>query len=247
MQKGQHPVNSLSIDIRRAASRFLTRTSWLTSWHSFSFSHHYDPRNTRFGLLVVSNDDIIQPETGFGMHPHQDMEIVTWVLEGELEHQDNLGNKGVIYPGLAQRMSAGTGIWHSEMNPSRDRPVRLVQMWVLPDTQGIPPSYEQRDIAQEMTRGGLVPIASGQGHPGTIFIHQTNAVLWVGRLKPGEVVKLPRAPFVYLYVAQGSAELEQAETLSTGDAARLTNASPLTLTASSEAGAEVLVWEMGGE
>src|SRR5207237_1254605 len=114
----------------RKNERFHTRIGWLDSWHSFSFGQHYDPENMGHGQLLVNNDDIINPGSGFMTHPHQDMEIVTWVLEGELEHKDSAGNKGIIYPGLAQRMSAGTGIWHSEINPSGQKPVRLVQMWV---------------------------------------------------------------------------------------------------------------------
>ena len=120
------------IDVRSADSRFKTKISWLDSKHSFSFGQHYDPTNQGHGLLLVSNDDWVQAGTGFSTHPHQDMEIVTWVLEGQLEHKDSEGHRGLLYPGLAQRMSAGTGIWHSEMNPSRDEDVRFIQMWVLP-------------------------------------------------------------------------------------------------------------------
>src|SRR5262245_44546640 len=130
-----------TVDVRRAGERFHTRTSWLDSHHSFSFSRHYDPRNVNHGLLLVSNDDIVKPGTGCQTHPHEDMEIVTWVLSGELEHKDSVGNKGIIYPGLAQRMSAGTGILHSEINPSDSKDVHFVQMWVLPDTEGISPGY----------------------------------------------------------------------------------------------------------
>lgn len=162
--------------------------------------------------------------TGFQTHPHQDMEIVTWVLSGELEHKDSVGNRDIIYPGLAQRMSAGTGIWHSEMNPRHDRPVHLVQMWVLPDTERVTPGYQQLDIGAELDKGGLVPVASGRGHDAAIAIRQRGAVLWAGRLKPGETVRLPDAPYLHLYVARGTAELEGAGALATGDAARLTAA-----------------------
>jgi len=126
-----------TLDIRRARDRFHTKIDWLDSYHSFSFSDHYDPANTHHGLLLVSNDDLIKAGTGFRTHPHQDMEIVTWVLNGEIEHKDSVGNTGIIYPGLAQRMSAGRGIWHSEMNPRGDQDVHLVQMWVAPDTERI--------------------------------------------------------------------------------------------------------------
>ena len=152
------------IDIRRSHQRFHTQISWLDSHHSFSFADHYDPQNTHYGLLLVSNDDVVKPEMGFRTHPHHDMEIVTWVLDGELEHKDSEGNVGILYPGLAQRMSAGTGIRHSEMNPKQDKDVHFIQMWVPPDTERINPSYEQLDINQALERGGLIPIASGRGH-----------------------------------------------------------------------------------
>lgn len=232
------------INIRRADERFHTQIPWLDSRHSFSFSQHYDPSNTHHGLLLVSNDDIIKPGTGFRTHPHQDMEIVTWVLEGELEHKDTLGNAGIIYPGLAQRMSAGRGIWHSEMNPSGRQAVRLVQMWVVPDTERIDPGYQQLDINQQLDRGGLVPIASGRGHDAAISIRQKGAVLWGGRLQAGRSVRIPDARFVHLFVAKGSADLEGAGTLDQGDSVRLTSAGAPTLTAGRTAGAELLIWEM---
>ncbi|MEZ5237118.1 MAG: pirin family protein [Acidimicrobiales bacterium] len=157
------------IDVRRAADRFVTRTGWLDSRHSFAFGHHRDPRNTHHGLLLVSNDDVVAPGTGFDTHPHRDMEIVTWVLQGSLVHQDSTGNHGVIYPGLAQRMSAGRGILHSEKNDAwrlggepHEDPVRFVQMWVVPDTDGIDPGYEQLELPAERLASGLVPVASGR-------------------------------------------------------------------------------------
>jgi quercetin 2,3-dioxygenase len=231
------------IDIRRAADRFHTKIGWLDSHHSFSFGHHYDRDNTNHGLLLVSNDDIVRAGTGFETHPHQDMEIVTWVLDGEVEHKDSEGNKGIIYPGLAQRMSAGAGIWHSEKNPSRDKDVHLVQMWVLPDTDRVRPSYEQLDINKELGKGGLVPIASGRGHNAAISIRQKGAVLWGGRLQPNETVKIPDAAYVHLYVAKGGANLEGAGNLKEGDAVRLTRAGSPNLTADAEKGSEVLIWE----
>lgn len=232
------------IDIRRRNERFRTQIDWLDSYHSFSFANHYDPSNTHHGLLLVSNDDVIKASAGFRTHPHQDMEIVTWVLSGEVEHKDSEGNKGVIYPGLAQRMSAGTGIWHSEMNPRNDQDLHLVQMWVLPDTERINPGYEQLDINAQLDRGGLVPIASGRGHNAAISIRQKGAVLWGGRLRLGETVNVPDAKFTHLYVAKGGAELEGAGSLSTGDAVRLTEAGSPRLTADATKGAEVLIWEM---
>jgi len=234
---------SAQIDIRRSSERFHTEISWLDSHHSFSFSNHYDPRNTHHGLLLVSNDDVVRPSTGFRTHPHEDMEIVTWVLDGELEHKDSEGNVGIIYPGLAQRMSAGTGIWHSEMNPQKDKDVHFIQMWVPPDTQRIKPTYEQLDINEELDRGGLVLVASGRGHASAISIKQQGAVLWAGRLKPGDSVRVPDAPYVHLFIAKGSAELEETGVHHRGDAVRLTAAGARRLTADPSEGTEVLIWE----
>ena len=232
-----------TIDIRRAGDRMSTNTYWLNSQHSFSFGNQYDPANTHHGLLLVSNDDVFRAGTGFDTHPHRDMEIVTWVLEGELEHKDTTGHNGIIYPGLAQRMSAGRGIWHSEMNNSGDKDVRLVQMWVLPDTESVDASYEQLDVSSELARGGLVPIASGRGHNAAIAIRQQGAVLWAGIITPGATVSVPDAHFANVYIARGGATLD-GETLGEGDAARLTAAGAPTLTADATSGAEVLIWEM---
>lgn len=242
------------VDVRRAADRFATDFGWLDSKHSFSFGHHYDRDNTHFGLLLVNNDDVVDPGTGFETHPHRDMEIVTWVLRGQLVHQDSQGHNGLIYPGLAQRMSAGTGILHSEKNDSwrltgeaahRD-PVHFVQMWVVPDESGIAPGYEQLEISDELLRGGLVPVASGMpGHrdAAAIRIAQRHAALHAARMAPGQSVTLPDAPFVHAFVALGSVDLEGGGLLTTGDAARITDDGGRIVTAGAE-GAEVLVWEM---
>lgn len=160
------------------------------------FGYHFDPRNTGFGLLLVSNDDTVRPGAGFETHPHRDMEIVTWVLDGGLVHQDSEGHSGVIYPGLAQRMSAGSGILHSEKNdawrlqggPAHEDPVHFVQMWVLPDERGISPGYEQLDINAELDRGGLVTVASGMNRhreESAIRIAQRQAAIYAARLSPG--------------------------------------------------------------
>jgi quercetin 2,3-dioxygenase len=237
-------MKTAMMDIRRGDERFHTRAGWLDSYHSFSFADHYDPKNTHHGLLLVSNDDVIQAGTGFRTHPHQDMEIITWVLSGEVEHKDSVGNAGVIYPGLAQRMSAGSGIWHSEMNPSKEKDVHLVQMWVLPDTERINPTYEQLDINSHLEKGGLVPIASGRGHDAAISIRQRGAVLWGGRLKPGEAVQVPDAPYAHIFVARGAVQLEGAGLLNSGDAVRVAAAGSPRLTADAASGAEVLIWQM---
>jgi redox-sensitive bicupin YhaK (pirin superfamily) len=168
------------------------------------------------------------------------MEIVTWVLDGELEHRDSTGTFGVIYPGLAQRMSAGRGIRHSEMNHSSTEPVHFVQMWVVPDTTGIEPGYEQLDVSDRLAAGGLVPVASGQGHQGAIHLHQKDAVMLVGRLSEGETVTLPDAPHVHVFVARGSVSLGS-DTLDEGDAVRLTDDGNVELTATQPS--EVIVWQ----
>ena len=232
------------MDIRRSADRFHTKAGWLDSKHSFSFGGHYSPTNTNHGQLLVLNDDRVAGGTGFDTHPHRDMEIVTWVLDGELEHKDSEGNRGVIYPGLAQRMSAGRGIWHSEKNWSDTDEVHFIQMWVLPDTESIDPGYQQLDINDQLAGGGLVPIASGQGHDAAISIQQRDAVLWGGRLGPGENVMVPDAQYGHLFVARGSAALESEKTLDTGDAVRLTGTGSLAVTAG-EKGAELLIWTTG--
>lgn len=235
-----------SIDIRRGGDRFVTRANWLDSRHSFSFSRHYDPANTHFGLLLVSNDDIVQPGTGFSTHPHRDMEIVTWVLEGELEHKDSEGHTGLIVPGDAQRMSAGTGILHSEINYSAKSAVRFIQMWVQPDTERIAPGYQEEQIGHLLDRPELVPIASGRGHAGAVRIQQKDATLWGARLRAGESLMLPDAPMLHLYVARGPVTLEGAGRIEEGDAARMVLADARRVTAPADGpGAEILAWEFG--
>jgi redox-sensitive bicupin YhaK (pirin superfamily) len=231
-----------TIDIRPAALRYVTDIGWLDSRHSFSFGPHQDAGNTGHGLLIVSNDDRVAAGGGFGAHGHRDMEIVTWVLSGQLEHQDSAGNQGVLYPGLAQRMSAGAGIRHSEMNASVEEPVRFVQMWVVPDTTGVTPGYEQRDMNNALANGGLVAIASGKDHPNAIRIHQSGAAMHVARLSDRETVTVPDARFVHVFVAHGAIELgDQERPLNEGDAARLTDAGRVVIT--SNGASEIIVWE----
>jgi len=235
-----------NIDVRNASTRFHTEIDWLDSWHCFSFSNHWDPNNTHFGLLMVLNDDIVAPASGFGTHPHRDMEIVTWVLDGTLAHRDSAGNEGTITPGIAQRMSAGYGIRHSEMNPSAGESVRLLQMWVPPDTNGLDPSYEQRDVADAMKDDELFALASGREQDAAITIHQRDATLWVAQLNPGASVTLPDAPFVHVFVAEGAAALATNGTLTRGDAARCSSAGPLDVRATDD-GAHVVIWETWAE
>jgi redox-sensitive bicupin YhaK (pirin superfamily) len=245
------PTLEPTVDLRRAADRYRTRIPWLDSHHSFSFGSHYDPANTHHGLLLVNNDDVVAPGTGFETHPHRDMEIVTWVLRGSLVHQDSTGHAGVIYPGLAQRMSAGTGILHSEKNDSwrlaGDRhadPVHFVQMWVVPDEAGVEPGYAQREIDADLLSGALVPVASGRPEHGDSAIRIANryATLHAARLQAGQAVTLPEAPYLHLFVAWGAVTLEGAGALAEGDAVRFTATGGQKVTAT--APAEILVWEM---
>jgi redox-sensitive bicupin YhaK (pirin superfamily) len=241
------------VDIRRAADRDKTKISWLDSKHSFSFGGHYDPANTHHGLLLVNNDDTVKPGAGFETHPHKDMEIITWVLRGSLVHQDSTGHSGVIYPGLAQRMSAGHGILHSEKNDSwtltgdqsHSEPVHFVQMWVVPDEAGIKPGYQQQEVDDELLRQGLVTIASGMPQykdETAISIQNKYAALRGARLQPGESIELPYAPYLHLFVPRGAVALEGAGDLHEGDAVRLTASGGQRVTATEPA--EILLWEM---
>ena len=243
-------------DVRRSAARSETNLSWLRGRHSFWVGGQpRDPANTHHGLLLVHNEDVIQPGAGFATHPHRDMEIVTWVLEGALVHQDSVGNSGLIYPGLAQRMSAGTGIMHSEKNDSwrlggapHADPVHLIQMWVVPDEAGVTPGYEQLEIDSELLSGGLVTVASGMAKHddvSAIRIRNRHAALHAARLDARRSVQLPEAPFLHLFVTRGSIHLEGTGDLAVGDAARLTASSGQRVAAAEPA--EILLWEMHGE
>ncbi|HET6739087.1 MAG TPA: pirin family protein [Kribbella sp.] len=231
------------MEIFRADERFATTSDWLESRHSFSFGAHYDPANVGFGFLVAHNDETVAPGTGFGTHPHQDLEIVTWVLRGALAHRDSQGNSGTIHPGLAQRMSAGSGIQHSEWNDGAE-PVHYVQMWVRPEQFDLPPSYEQSEL--DLSTGELVPVASGLAkHTAStaIRLNQPAAGMSVARLAAGGTITLPTAPYLHLFVATGTATVEGAGELGTADAVRMTGADGERVTAG-PTGAEVLVWEM---
>ncbi|NEW38401.1 pirin family protein [Nocardia cyriacigeorgica] len=248
------------IDVHRGGDRMKTRISWLDSKHSFSFGQHYDPDNTHHGLLLVNNEDIVLPGQGFETHPHRDMEIVTWVLGGSLVHQDSLGHSGIIYPGLAQRMSAGTGIMHSEKNdswrldgnrPEHDEPVHFVQMWVLPDEPGVDPGYQQLEIDDQLSAGGLITVASGLPRyrdRTAIAINSSHSALHVARLaatEPGSsdsVFELPDALYLHVFVARGEVDMEGVGALYEGDAVRMTRSGGQRITARTPS--EVLVWEM---
>ncbi len=238
-------------EVHRADDRPGTRTEWLETRHSFSFGDHYDPANTHHGMLMVHNDETVSPQQGFDSHPHRDMEIVTWVLSGSLVHQDSMDHSGVIFPGLAQRMSAGTGIRHSERNDTWRtdattgiEPVHFVQMWVLPDESGIEPGYDQLDISDQLAAGGLVTVASGMpAYDSAIRIANKNVAFHVARLSAGQSVPLPDLPWGHVFVASGSARLEGTSgELRTGDAVRITGGGGENLTATTDA--EILIWEM---
>lgn len=235
-----------TVDVRRAADRYATRLGWLDSAHSFSFGRHYDSANTAYGQLLVNNDDVVQPGGGFPTHRHRNLEIVTWVLQGALVHRDSAGHSGVIHPGLAQRMSAGAGILHSERNDADDGgPVHFVQMWVVPDEPDLPPGYEQLEVGADLVGGGLLTVASGLArHEGAAATRIANrhAALHAARLQPGQAVQLPEAPYLHVFLARGEADLEGAGALGAGDAVRLTASGGRRVTAMSPA--ELLVWEM---
>src|ERR1700733_12359879 len=244
-----------SVSLRRGADRRQTRIGWLHGRHSFDTGVIPRGADTHHGVLVVSNHDTIAPRSGFETHPHRDMEIVTWVLNGSLVHHDSAGHAGVIYPNLAQRMTAGTGIWHSEkndrsaVNPLADRPLDLIQMWVVPDEPEVAPGYEQLELDPSDLQGRLAVVASGMTRhrdQAAIRIRNRYAALHVGRLHAGDSVTIPEAPFAHVYVTRGQLDLEAEGVLNSGDAARLTAAGERRLDAVEGAGqpSEVLIWEM---
>jgi redox-sensitive bicupin YhaK (pirin superfamily) len=207
------------IRIRKTTTRGVTKIGWLTSYHSFSFNRYYDREYVHFGPLRVLNDDLVMPGTGFDTHPHENMEIVTYVLEGALEHSDNTGTQGVIRPSEVQRMSAGTGIMHSEFNHSKTEPVHFLQIWFLPDQEDLSPGYEQTSYTTEQRTNILLQIASGKKDAGGVFIHQ-DATISVSLLETGHTLKYPVSGGrgVYLYLIEGSITVNQMK-LTTGDAA----------------------------
>ena len=178
------------IRIRKNTTRGVTKIGWLTSYHSFSFNRYYDREYVHFGPLRVLNDDIVVPGAGFETHPHDNMEIVTYVLRGALEHRDSTGTQGVIRAGEVQRMSAGTGIMHSESNHSKNEPVHLLQIWFFPDKEDLSPEYEQKSFSTEQRLNVLLPVASGKKDTGGVFIHQ-DAGMSVSRLEILHTLKYP--------------------------------------------------------
>jgi redox-sensitive bicupin YhaK (pirin superfamily) len=191
--------------VRKASERGITNIGWLNSRHSFSFGDYYDPRHENFRTLRVINDDRVAPGAGFGTHPHRDMEILSYVLSGKLEHRDSLGPGAVIRPGEWQKMTAGTGVRHSEFNPSQVDPVHFLQIWIVPTRKGLPPEYEQKLFPGEEKRGRWRVIASPDGRDRSLVIHQ-DAVLSATVLKPDEAVSytVPAGRGAWLHVATGA-------------------------------------------
>lgn len=216
--------------------RFRSNAGWLDArWH-FSFAHYHDPKNVHWGALRVFNDDIIQPSQGFGMHPHRDMEIITCVLDGALEHRDSLGSRGVIRPGEIQVMSAGTGIFHSEYNHSATDPLRLMQIWIFPRRQGLTPRWEQKNFTPEEQGGKLLPVVSPCDKPvdGALTIDQ-DATVYLSRLRSGELVTHQTSPDrkPYLFLMGGKASVNGVA-LEEGDQARISGESTLRIASEGE-------------
>ncbi len=230
------------ISMRRAADRGHANHGWLDSHHTFSFADYYDPREMGFGPLRVINEDRVQAGKGFGTHPHRDMEIISYVLEGELAHKDSLGTGSVIRPGDVQRMSAGTGVLHSEFNQSSDALVHFLQIWIEPNRRGVKPSYEQKTFAREDQRGRLRLVASPDGAEGSVTIHQ-EVRMYATVLGEAESVshRLEDGRRAYVHVARGSVVLN-GQTLGPGDGAKVTDETELTLTGARDA--EVLLFDM---
>ncbi|HKY03476.1 MAG TPA: pirin family protein [Blastocatellia bacterium] len=220
------------IKVIKNRERFHFESDWLSTYWHFSFDQYYDPRNMNFGPLRVFNDDVIQPSSGFPTHAHREMEIVTYVIDGELEHKDSTGASDRIRAGEVQRMSAGSGIRHSEYNPSDATPVHLLQMWLIPAVENLKPSYEQLRFTGEQRAGRLLAIASGQDMPGAVKVHQ-DATFYVSSLKPGERIEheLGEGRRAYLFVIEGELEVN-GERLSSGDQARIERERELTIRAS---------------
>ena len=230
------------ITVRPANERGHANHGWLNTYHTFSFSSYYDPQQMGFRSLRVMNEDFVAPGQGFGTHPHNDMEIVTYVLQGALEHKDSMGNGEVLRPGEFQRMSAGTGITHSEFNPSSNEAVHLYQIWLLPEAKGIEPSYEQKQFPLEERTNRLRLVASRDAEHGSLLIHQ-DARIYLSSLDTGEQVQysLAEGRHAWLQVLQGSVTLN-GQALSTSDGAAVSDERELTIAASQAA--EVMLFDL---
>ena len=229
------------ITLRAAAERGHADHGWLDSWHSFSFANYHDPAHVHFGPLRVINEDRVAGGAGFGAHPHRDMEIISYVIEGALAHKDSMGNVGTIVPGEVQRMSAGTGVTHSEYNHSADT-THFLQIWIIPDRQGIAPSYEQKQFGAAEKRGRLRLVASPDAADGSVLIHQ-DARLYAGLFDAAETASLALAPgrLGYVHVVRGQLNVN-GHALGAGDALKLEDEAQLRLGQGVDA--EVLVFDL---
>ena len=230
------------VEIRRSEERGHADHGWLDSYHSFSFADYYDPEHVAFGALRVINEDRVQPGRGFGTHGHRDMEIVSYVLSGALEHKDNLGTGSIIRPGDVQRMSAGTGVLHSEFNPSSSEEAHFLQIWIMPKVTGIPPGYEQKHFSDGEKRGRLALIASADGRDGSVTVNQDVSV-YAGLFNEDEtaVLEVAAGRLVYVHVARGSA-IVNGNRLNAGDALKVTEVSRITVKDGKDA--ELLVFDL---
>ncbi len=227
--------------IRRANERGHAEHGWLDTYHTFSFADYYDPKWMGFRTLRVINDDLVMPGMGFGTHPHRDMEIITYVLSGALQHKDSMGNGRVIRPGEVQYMAAGTGVLHSEFNPSKEEAVHLLQIWVLPDRSGLEPRYGEKSMA-DAPKGRFNLVVSKAGRDGSLAINQ-DTDLYVARLEPGNEVAHALAParHAWVHVAEGEVKLN-GDTLKAGDAAGFSKESKVELTAKGRS--QVLLFDL---
>lgn len=227
---------------RQSLERGHADYGWLKTYHTFSFGNYHDPKHVHFRSLRVINEDWVQPGRGFGTHPHDNMEIITYVLEGELQHKDSMGNGSIIRPGQIQTMSAGTGITHSEFNPSQTDPVHLLQIWIIPDQKNVEPAYGEYTFDLESRKGRLQLIASNDGRDNSAVIHQ-DATLYTTVLAPDQSLAHNLAPgrHAWLQVARGRLELNGVS-LEAGDGAAITDESTLTLTGKENA--EVLLFDL---
>jgi redox-sensitive bicupin YhaK (pirin superfamily) len=231
------------LTMRRADERGVAQLGWLDSRHTFSFGDYYDPRHMGFGPLRVINEDRVRPGAGFGTHGHRDMEIISYVLDGELAHKDSLGTGSVIRPGDIQVMSAGTGIRHSEFNHSSERPVHFLQIWLLPGREGLTPRYDQKEFSADDKRGRLRLVASRDGREGSLLIHQ-DADVFAALLAAGETVAhaLAAGRKAWLQVVRGTVEVN-GQSAQAGDGIALENETTLAVTARAD-GSEILVFDL---
>jgi redox-sensitive bicupin YhaK (pirin superfamily) len=228
--------------VRRSEERGHFDHGWLDTRHTFSFAEYYDPAHMGFATLRVINEDRVAPARGFGAHPHRDMEILTWVVSGSVEHADSMGNRAIVRPGEVQRMTAGTGVTHSEINPSASEPLHLLQIWIVPERRGLEPGYEQRAFADADRQGRLLVIASPDRRDGSVRIHQ-DVSLYTSLLAPGEALehRLPNGRRAWLQVIRGDLDASGIR-VGAGDGVAVSDEPSLSLTAHEPS--EILVFDL---